>query len=129
PFEMSGGMNRRVLVATAIGSGADLIVADEPTPGLDPLVLLETVKQMKNLVTEEKAMMFITHDLDLALSIADKIVVFNEGKTVEVASIEQFHANGEQLKHAYTKALWQAMPQNTFIPSISYPNVKEKQNS
>lgn len=119
PFELSGGMQRRVLAATALGTDAKLIIADEPTPGLDPEVLTKMVEQMKQLVTEDKGMIFITHDIDIALKIADKIVVFNEGKTVEVAKVEQFTGNGANLKQSYTKQLWNALPQNQF----STPNV------
>lgn len=114
PFELSGGMQRRVLAATALGTNATLIIADEPTPGLDPESLAETVHQMKQLVTSDKGMMFITHDIAVALQIADKIVVFHEGKTVEIAEIEQFIGKGEKLQHPYTKALWNALPQNSF---------------
>src|SRR5690625_1935951 len=114
PFELSGGMQRRVLAATALGNQPNLIIADEPTPGLDPHVLHETITQMKQLVTSDKGMMFITHDIGVALQIADKIVVFNDGKTIETATVDQFSGKGEKLKHPYTKALWNALPENSF---------------
>ncbi|MGM8365753.1 ABC transporter ATP-binding protein [Virgibacillus sp. W0181] len=114
PFELSGGMQRRVLAATVLGTESKLIIADEPTPGLDPKSLAETVHEMKRLVTRDKAMMLITHDIDVALQLANKIVVFNEGKTIEVASVEQFTNEGERLQHPYTKVLWNALPQNNF---------------
>lgn len=132
PFELSGGMQRRVLASTALGTEAKLIIADEPTPGLDPEVLTNTVSQMKQMVTSDKGMMFITHDIEIALQIADKIVVFNEGRTVEVVPTSQFTGDGEHLKQAYTKQLWHALPKNGFIAvdtqvDINNQNDDEKQ--
>lgn len=120
PFELSGGMQRRILTATALGNQPNLMIADEPTPGLDPHVLHETITQMKQLVTSDKGMMFITHDIGVALQIADKIVVFNAGQTIETATVDQFSGKGEKLKHPYTKALWNALPENSFTaPTLS----------
>ncbi|WP_084268683.1 ABC transporter ATP-binding protein [Oceanobacillus damuensis] len=119
PFELSGGMARRVLASTAMASGADLIIADEPTPGLDPKVLNETVGYMKQLALDGKGIMFITHDIETALKIADRVVVFKEGKTVEIADANNFTGNGEKLKHSFTKQLWNAMPQNAFIEGVN----------
>lgn len=116
PFELSGGMARRVLAATAMVSGASLIIADEPTPGLDPDSLHETVKHLKQLANDGKGIMFITHDVETALKIADKVAVFYEGQTVEIAHTADFTGKGEKLRHPYTKALWNALPQNEFIP-------------
>jgi len=114
PFELSGGMSRRVLAATAMVSGANLVIADEPTPGLDPKALNDTVKHMKQLAVDGKGIMFITHDIDVALQVADTIVVIYEGETVEFAQAKDFSGKGENLRHPYTKALWNALPQNGF---------------
>lgn len=116
PFELSGGMARRVLAATAMVSGANLVIADEPTPGLDPEALQETLKHMKQLAADGKGMMFITHDIEVALQLADKIAVFYAGQTVETAHADDFSGKGEKLRHPYTKALWNALPQNDFTP-------------
>ncbi|ASN06947.1 ABC transporter ATP-binding protein [Virgibacillus necropolis] len=116
PFELSGGMARRVLASTAMVSGARLVIADEPTPGLDEHVLNETINHMKQLAVAGKGIMFITHDIGSALRVADKIVVFYAGQTVEVARVEDFKGKGENLRHPYTKALWNALPQNDFTP-------------
>ncbi|WP_017549525.1 ABC transporter ATP-binding protein [Salinicoccus carnicancri] len=118
PFQLSGGMARRVLAATSMISSAKLVVADEPTPGLDPAVLQETVKQLRRLADEGKGMMFITHDIEIALQVADKIAVFYEGETIEIASAEDFSGEGERLVHPYTKALWNALPGNGFKSSV-----------
>lgn len=116
PFQLSGGMARRVLVATAVVGGAKLIIADEPTPGLHPQVVEETLKHLKELAYQGCAVMLITHDIDTALKIADRIAVFYAGTTLEVAPIKDFAGDGKKLRHPYTKALWKALPQNEFIP-------------
>ena len=116
PFQLSGGMARRVLLSTAIVSGAQLIIADEPTPGLDPVVIKEALKNFREFADNGHTVMFITHDIESALTIADKIAVFYAGTTVEIASVEDFSGNGEALRHPYSKALWRALPQNDFTP-------------
>ncbi|WP_085993471.1 ABC transporter ATP-binding protein [Oceanobacillus senegalensis] len=125
PFELSGGMARRILAATAMVSPAELIVADEPTPGLDPKVLKETTIQMKKLAKAGKGIMFITHDIESALEIADRVVVFHEGETIEVADAEAFTGKGEQLNHPYTKALWNALPGNEFFKGKDNLEIEE----
>ena len=116
PFQLSGGMARRVLVATAVISGADLIIADEPTPGLHPVVVRETLSHLRELADEGKGVLLITHDLEEGLSIADRVGVFYAGTTVEIAPVAAFAGKGERLRHPYTRALWQALPRNGFRP-------------
>ncbi|MCG5104890.1 ABC transporter ATP-binding protein [Oceanobacillus alkalisoli] len=127
PFELSGGMSRRVLVATAITASPTLIIADEPTPGIDPEALDDTIKQLRQLVTADKGMMFITHDIAVAARLADRIAVFNEGETVEIAPVAHFSGKGERLEHPFTKALWNALPQNEFI--MTSPLEEKKQGN
>ena len=107
PFQLSGGMARRVLVSTAVLSGADVIIADEPTPGLDLEMALETLKIFRELADEGKAIVLITHDIDLA---------FYAGTTLEIADANDFLEGPEALRHPYSKALWKALPQNGFEP-------------
>lgn len=116
PFELSGGMARRTLLSTAIVSGAKVIIADEPTPGLDPVVIKEALSNFREFADKGCAVMLITHDIESALTIADKIAVFYAGTTVEIASVEDFTGDGEKLRHPYSKALWRALPQNDFTP-------------
>ncbi|WP_338470771.1 ABC transporter ATP-binding protein [Niallia sp. XMNu-256] len=116
PFQLSGGMARRALLSTAMVSGANVIIADEPTPGLDPVVIKEALTNFREFANQGCAVMLITHDIESALHIADKIAVFYAGTTVEVAPVEDFAGQGEALRHPYTKALWRALPQNDFIP-------------
>ncbi len=116
PFQLSGGMARRTLLSTAMVSEANVIIADEPTPGLDPVVILEALHDFRELADNGCAVMLITHDIESALKIADKIAVFYAGTTVEVAPVDDFFGNGEALRHPYSKALWRALPQNDFVP-------------
>ncbi|MHC1754479.1 MAG: oligopeptide/dipeptide ABC transporter ATP-binding protein [Methanosarcina sp.] len=114
PHELSGGMTRRVLVSTAVMSSAKLVIADEPTPGLDERTLNETLSYFKDMANKGCAVIVITHDIEAALKISDKIAVFYAGTVLEVANVEDFKNNGENLRHPYTRALWNALPQNKF---------------
>nr|RNJ65726.1 MAG: ABC transporter ATP-binding protein [Leptolyngbya sp. IPPAS B-1204] len=114
PFQLSGGMARRVLVAMAVVGQAELVIADEPTPGLHPNVVTETLNHLRELASEGKGVMLITHDIEAALQIADRVAVFYAGTTVEIAAASDF-ANGK-LRHPYTQALWRALPQHDFVP-------------
>ncbi|MFE6168125.1 ABC transporter ATP-binding protein [Viridibacillus arvi] len=116
PFQLSGGMARRTLLSTAMVSDAKVIIADEPTPGLDPVVIKEALDNFREFADNGCAVMLITHDIESALQIADKIAVFYAGTTVEIAPVEDFVGNGEAIRHPYTKALWRALPQNEFRP-------------
>lgn len=114
PFQLSGGMARRVLLSTAMVTDADLIIADEPTPGLDLSMAIEALKDFRELANQGKGVVLITHDIDLAINIADKIAIFYDGRVVETAETKYFKENGDGLKHPYSKALFQALPQNGF---------------
>ena len=116
PFELSGGMARRVLVATAAATDAKVIIADEPTPGLSPELAESAMARFRALADEGAAILLITHDLDLALRYADRISVFYAGTTVETAKASDFREEA-LLRHPYSKALWRAMPQNKFEPT------------
>lgn len=128
PFQLSGGMARRVLVSAAMISDAKLIIADEPTPGLDVDSRDEIIRYLKQLALEGKGIMFITHDIHAALEIADKIAVFYAGQTIEIADKDDFTGQGERLRHPYTRALWNALPENDFVPLVgSQPLASEAQ--
>jgi peptide/nickel transport system ATP-binding protein len=116
PYQLSGGMARRVLVSTAVIGDAELIIADEPTPGMQKQQALEALKIFRELADEGKGVLLITHDVDLALEFADKIAVFYAGTTLELASSKDFRGGEASLRHPYSKALWRAMPQNGFEP-------------
>ena len=116
PFQLSGGMARRVLVSTALITDAELIIADEPTPGMSLSQALEALKMFREMADDGKAVVLITHDIDLAVEFADRVAVFYAGTTVETAPASDFKAGPDALRHPYTKALWRAMPQNGFEP-------------
>lgn len=116
PFQLSGGMARRALVSTALLTDAALIIADEPTPGMSLEQALEALTMFREMADAGKAVILITHDLDLAVEFADQVAVFYAGTTVETAPAADFQKGMEALRHPYSKALWQSLPQNGFTP-------------
>lgn len=116
PFQLSGGMARRVLVSTALITDAQLIIADEPTPGMSLGQALEALSLFREMANEGKAVILITHDIDLAFEFADRVAVFYAGTTVETAPASDFKKGPDALRHPYSKALWRALPQNGFLP-------------
>lgn len=116
PFQLSGGMARRVLVSTAAIGRAKLLIADEPTPGLHAELVAEAMRHLRQLAGEGRGVLLITHDLEAAVAVADRVAVFYAGATVEVAPAADFQGDGAGLRHPYTRALWQALPQNGFTP-------------
>ena len=114
PFQCSGGMIRKALFATAPEKNPQLIIADEPTPGMDLTTALESLQSLRDMANSQKAVILITHDMDLAFGIADRVAVFYEGTTLEIANAEDFLKGEDYLRHPYTKALFRALPQNQF---------------
>lgn len=128
PFELSGGMARRVLIASAVAEQPRLIIADEPTPGLDARAAARILGHFKELAEEGAGVLLITHDLELALTIADRVTVFYAGETMEEAAAADFRAPA-RLRHPFTRALWNAAPGNGFRPlagSQPYPGTVTK---
>lgn len=117
PHELSGGMARRVLVASALIDDPRLIVADEPTPGLDMELAVRALGDLRAFADAGGAVLLITHDLELALSVADRVAVFRDGRVVEEAPVSSF-ARPELLCHPFSRALWHAMPEHEFAPSV-----------
>ena len=108
PFELSGGMCQRVVIALALACNPQLLIADEPTTGLD----VTTQKAVMDLIvelTKRKAMstILITHDLGLAAAYCDRVVVMEKGRVVETARAADIFANPQ---HPYTKKLMRATP-------------------
>lgn len=114
PYQLSGGMARKVLLTTALSTHAQVIIADEPTPGLDPASLEAVLKDFRDLADSGCAVLMITHDIGAALRVADQIAIFYAGTTVEVADVSDFENHGSGLRHPYTKALFQALPEQQF---------------
>jgi peptide/nickel transport system ATP-binding protein len=108
PFELSGGMCQRVVIALALACNPQLLIADEPTTGLD----VTTQKAVMDLIvelTKRRGMstILITHDLGLAAAYCDRVVVMEKGRVVETARSADIFANPQ---HAYTKKLMRATP-------------------
>ncbi len=125
PFELSGGMARRVLLLTALMSHPKLIVADEPTPGMEESLAGQGLADFRNYADQGNGVLLITHDLRAALGVADRIAVFYAGTTLEEAAASDFDREN-LLRHPYTRALWRAMPEHGFaVVSGSQPYVKD----
>jgi peptide/nickel transport system ATP-binding protein len=108
PFELSGGMCQRVVIALALACNPQLLIADEPTTGLD----VTTQKAVMDLIvelTKRRGMstILITHDLGLAAAYCDRVVVMEKGRVVETARSADIFADPQ---HAYTKKLMRATP-------------------
>jgi len=114
PFQLSGGMARRVLLSTSYVTETEMIIADEPTPGLDLKIAIEALRDFRVQADQGKGVILITHDIDLALNVADKIAIFYDGRVVETADTQTFRGDGQGLKHPYSQALFHALPQNGF---------------
>jgi len=114
PHEISGGMARKILVSIAFLTNAELIIADEPTPGMDPDAINDTLKQIAKLQNENTSLILIMHDIETAIKIVDRITIFLEGKIIETAHVDQFQGDGELLTTSYAKNLWRSLPINGF---------------
>ncbi|KAA0972023.1 ABC transporter ATP-binding protein [Aureimonas fodinaquatilis] len=114
PHQLSGGMARRVLMAQATSGGAKLLIADEPTAGLDPANRDIVLKHLRAHADNGGAALLITHDLIPVLSYADRIAMLKDGQLCCVAPTSSFSGTGEMLASPYAKSLWRALPQNDF---------------
>ena len=110
PHELSGGMARRVLLCTALMDDPRVIVADEPTPGLDLELAVRAMDDFRAFANQGNGVLLITHDIELALRVADRIAVFKDGTVVEETSVENFAARTpDGLIHPFSRELWQAL--------------------
>lgn len=108
PFEFSGGMRQRVMIAMALANNPKLLIADEPTTALDVTIQAQILDLMKALTREFRtAVIIITHDLGVVAGIADKVVVMYAGHVVESATVDEIFQNPV---HPYTHALLQSIP-------------------
>ncbi len=108
PFELSGGMCQRIMIAIALACEPALLIADEPTTGLDVTTQKTIMDLIHDLATDrEMACMLITHDLGLAAQYCDRIVVMEKGRVVETAPTRALFSNPA---HPYTKKLIRATP-------------------
>ena len=108
PFELSGGMRQRVMIAIAIANQPDLIIADEPTTALDVTIQAQILELLKRQVTDRGVgLILITHDLGVVAGNVERVAVMYAGRIVEDARVEDLFANP---RHPYTKALLGCLP-------------------
>lgn len=112
PHEFSGGMKQRVMIAMGLACNPSLIIADEPTKGLDVTIKSQIMKLLKE-VTEERAMLIITHDLGVARELCDRIALMYAGELVEYATTGEIF---EDPLHPYTRGFLGSLPSNGLVP-------------
>ena len=132
PHELSGGMARRVLLISALVDDPALIIADEPTPGLDMELAVRALDDLKAFARSGGGVMLITHDIELALRVADRVAVMDAGTVVEETAVASFAAP-ERLRHPFSHALWHALPEHDFaVPGahdVAEPGILAEQNA
>ncbi|MFI8343858.1 oligopeptide/dipeptide ABC transporter ATP-binding protein [Streptomyces sp. NPDC085639] len=121
PHELSGGLAQRAATALALVGGAPLLLADEPTTGLDRDLVLRTVDELRaHTGAAGRALLMITHDLAAAERIADTVAVMYAGRIVETGPAEAFFgAPGP--RHPYARGLLDALPDRAFTPVPGAP--------
>ena len=108
PFEFSGGMRQRVVIATALVCRPEVLICDEPTTALDVTIQAEILTLIRRLQSElGNSVIFITHDLGVVAQIADHVVVMYQGRVLEIGSVRQVLKDP---LHPYTKGLLKAIP-------------------
>lgn len=129
PFQLSGGLRQRVLIAMVLSAQPDLLIADEPTTALDVTIQKQVLTLLNGLKKDMNAgILFITHDLGVVAEIADRVIVLYAGRKVEEGSVQQIFKNP---LHPYTVGLMKAVPdvdKDDFdiepIPGM-FPNITE----
>ena len=114
PFQLSGGMARKVLISTALLNDPEIIIADEPTPGLDEAAVEETIINLVELKEKGIGMILITHDIYTAINTSDRIAILYLGYVIEITDTKNFSGTGEKLLHPYTRSLYKALPETDF---------------
>ena len=108
PHELSGGMCQRAMIAVALACKPAILVADEPTTGLDATVRAQIVHLLQDLIKEEQcAMLYITHDIREMLYLADRVIIMRHGKVLEQVSTQELKEQADD-RHEYTRILLDA---------------------
>ena len=109
PYELSGGMRQRVMIAMALACEPDILIADEPTTALDVTIQAQILQLIRDLQKElDMSVIYITHDLGVVANVADRVAVMYAGQIVEYGTVEEIFYDSW---HPYTWALLQALPQ------------------
>src|SRR5262249_21329526 len=123
PFELSGGLRQRAMIAMALICRPSLLIADEPTTALDVTIQAQILKLMTDLQREfGMAMLMITHDLGVVANIADEVVVLYHGQVMESGGIRDIF---ERPKHPYLMALLRAVPRFGMGPDERLVPIRE----
>ncbi|EHB63644.1 ABC transporter ATP-binding protein [Paenibacillus lactis] len=110
PFQLSGGMRQRVMIAMALACNPDLLIADEPTTALDVTIQVQILELMKELQQKlHMSIIFITHDLGIVAETCDDVAVMYCGKVVEYADVRSLFKHP---KHPYTIGLMNSLPRH-----------------
>ncbi len=111
PFELSGGMRQRVMIAMALACEPDILIADEPTTALDVTIQAQILELMKSLQEElGMAIIMITHDLGVVAQMCDEVIVMYAGSICEQGTADEIFYNPQ---HEYTKGLLRSIPSTT----------------
>jgi len=123
PFELSGGMRQRAMIAMALICHPSLLIADEPTTALDVTIQAQILKLIRSLQGKlNMAVLMITHDLGVVANVAEEVVVLYHGEVMERGSVEQIFATP---KHVYTRALLKAVPNFDMEPGERLTPLRE----
>jgi peptide/nickel transport system ATP-binding protein len=125
PFELSGGLRQRAMIAMALVCRPALLIADEPTTALDVTIQAQILRLIKQLQHEfEMAVLLITHDLGVVANMADEVVVMHRGRVMESGVAEDIFRKG---RHPYLKALLRAVPRFNMKPGERLTPIREVQ--
>ncbi|MEV4504088.1 ABC transporter ATP-binding protein [Streptomyces klenkii] len=120
PHQLSGGLAQRAATALALVGDAPLLLADEPTTGLDRDLVDRTVDELRRHADAGRALLMITHDLAAARRVADRVAVMYAGRIVELTGAPAFFS-GPGPRHPYARALLDALPERAFTPIPGMP--------
>ncbi|MET9438491.1 ABC transporter ATP-binding protein [Streptomyces sp. NPDC006551] len=120
PHELSGGLAQRAATALALIGDAPLLLADEPTTGLDRDLVERTVDELRRHADDGRALLLITHDLAAARRIADRVAVMYAGRIVETTPAHRFFGEPGP-RHPYARGLLDALPERAFTPIPGMP--------
>ncbi len=111
PFQLSGGLRQRIMIAMAMACDPSLLIADEPTTALDVTIQAQILEKMKDLKRQFKtSIIFITHDLGVVAEISDRVLVMYAGNAIEEGLVKDIFMSP---KHPYTEGLLKSIPQMT----------------
>ena len=127
PFELSGGLRQRAMIAMALVCRPALLIADEPTTALDVTIQAQILQLIQNLQAEfDMAVLLITHDLGVVANMADEVVVLHRGRVMESGTVSDIFRDA---RHPYLRALLRAVPRFNMAPGERLTPIREVQVS